>query len=110
MLRDELWVKTRERHFVLYVEGVEQVGDDFFGKFQAVGIADPLEDLLIFFRRGRIDLQLVMDAAELRGIHELFGGKIGGEYDELVEQKREFFTRMEGKIVALTLERKNPSV
>src|SRR5512135_151956 len=59
---DKLRVKPRERYFVLKVKRVEQVSHDFFGKFKPVRIANALENLSVFIRRGRIDFHLVMDA------------------------------------------------
>src|SRR5438270_731952 len=58
----------------------------------------------------RINLQHVVDAAQLRGIHDFFGRKVGREYNQLIEQERELLAGVKGKIVQLALERKNPPV
>src|SRR5213593_228872 len=85
MFGNKLWVKTRKRDFVLDVKRVEQVGHGLFGKFQAVGIANTLENFLEFLYRWRIDLHLVMHAAQLRRIHQLLRRKVRCKYYQLIE-------------------------
>ena len=86
MFGNELWVKTGEGNLVLEVKGVEQISHGLLGKFQSVGVANSLEDFLEFVHRRWIDLHLIVDAPQLRGVHELLRRKVRSEYYQLIEQ------------------------
>src|SRR5207249_11551481 len=72
--------------------------------------ADPLEDLVVLLDRGRLDADLVADAAKERLVDEIGWVEVRREDDEHVERDLDLLTGVQSEVVDALLQRDDPSV